>query len=180
MWMAASLAFGQTFGDWLGDQPRREPQYDTIESYRTSAAAFWEIGRAMDAHPGTARVEAIGQSIQQVPIWAFHLGPEPADADHSVLIFANLHALEWIGTDVAVDLLLELMLEEEDVAGAMRLIKESGLTVPPERMLDAAAHDESLYHVVFRYFEARGHSWPPEEIQRFSKLFAVINDKATS
>lgn len=109
MWMAATVANGQTFGDWLGDQPRNEPEYDTIQSYRTSADAFWEIGRAMDAHPDTARAEAIGTSIRDVPIWAFHVGPPPQDANHSVLVFANLHALEWIGTDVAVDLLLELI-----------------------------------------------------------------------
>ena len=104
-----ALASAVTFGDWLGDQPLHENPPDIARSYRFGADALYEIALAMDAHPDVARVESIGESSRGVPIWAFHVGPEPEDAVHSVLIFGNLHALEWMGTEVATELLLELI-----------------------------------------------------------------------
>lgn len=118
LWLAIALADpthdeAPTFGNWLGDQraPRTHPELAT--DYRFVGQAFWDIGVAMDADPDVVTTEVIGWSTEDRPIWAFHIG-DPADHDRSVLVFAGLHALEWIGTEVATDLLLESIAHPPD------------------------------------------------------------------
>lgn len=102
-----SLAAASPLSDWLASERAPEAYPDTASSYRFSVQLFADIDAALQAHPEAAWVEQYGESLHGRPLWAFHLGPE--EADHSTLVFANLHALEWIGSEVATDLLVELI-----------------------------------------------------------------------
>jgi hypothetical protein len=104
MWAALTLV---SFGDWLGDQPVPVELPAEVGEYRFAARALREIAVAMDAHPDVATAEAIGESTLGAPIWAFHVRPPDGEVERSVLVFAGIHALEWISTEVAVDLLIE-------------------------------------------------------------------------
>jgi hypothetical protein len=66
-----------------------------------------EIADAIAAHPGVVEVEPIGTSTTGRPIWAFDVSDPGTVPTRDVLVFAGIHALEWISTEVAVDLLEE-------------------------------------------------------------------------
>lgn len=53
---------------------------------------------------GVGTLHVLGHSVRGRPIWGFHLGPDKEDAPQ-VLIQAQIHAMEWIGTVVAMELL---------------------------------------------------------------------------
>jgi hypothetical protein len=79
------------------------------EGYRYSGDAYRELAAAIAAHPGVVEPEVIGTSLGERPIWAFHVVAPGAVVERDVLVFAGIHALEWISTEVATDLLLELI-----------------------------------------------------------------------
>ena len=118
MWFLCltALAAGSDFPQWLETLPPPDDLPSPAQQYRSASMAFHEIGVAMSEHPGVVRTEVIGESVRGEPLWAFHLGPPASDSTHSVLVFAQLHALEWIGTEVAVDLLLDLIEDPPDIA----------------------------------------------------------------
>lgn len=78
-----------------------------VPGYRFAAEVYREIAARlrMGAHP--VEVERIGTSIQGRPLWAFHAqGAGPTE--RRVLIFGGIHAMEWIATEVALEVLLDL------------------------------------------------------------------------
>lgn len=103
-WIAAALADEPdttAFLTWADRQeaPRTTPE-DT-DGYHFSADLFPKIAAEVRAHPGLIDVELLGHSSGGRPIWAFHVEDGVAPPTRSVLVFANLHAMEWIGTEVA-------------------------------------------------------------------------------
>lgn len=76
--------------------------------YRFAGTFFPQIAEWVAARPGRVRAERIGTSLQGRPIWAFHVQNPGQPVRRKVLVFAGLHAMEWVGTEVAVDLLLML------------------------------------------------------------------------
>lgn len=71
---------------------------------------------ALEPLPASVQVETIGRSHGGLPVLAYHVEPrnEPV---RRVLIVAGIHALEWISTEVALDLLDELVrVQPYDVA----------------------------------------------------------------
>lgn len=74
--------------------------------YRFAQTAYTEIAAQVRAQPHPIAVEQIGVSVQGRPLWAFHIG-DP-QSPRRVLVFAGIHAMEWISTEVALELLLAL------------------------------------------------------------------------
>jgi hypothetical protein len=54
-------------------------------------------------------VERIGTTVNARPIWAFHVQDPAVPVHRKVLVFANIHALEWISAEVAFQLLDDLV-----------------------------------------------------------------------
>ncbi len=77
-------------------------------AYRSGAQVFREAAALVRERPGVVTPEAIGTTLAGAPIWAFHVRAPGREVTQSTLIFANIHALEWISTEVAADLLQEL------------------------------------------------------------------------
>ncbi len=61
------------------------------------------------AHPGLVRVRDIGHTVRDRPIWAFTVNEPGWPITQRVLVFANIHAMEWMSTEVAVAFLEDLV-----------------------------------------------------------------------
>lgn len=77
-------------------------------TYRFAAEVYGPIADLARANPGLISVEQIGTSVQGRPIWAFHLMNPSQPIRERLLVFAGIHALEWISVEVATATLLEL------------------------------------------------------------------------
>jgi hypothetical protein len=105
--LTAAGARAATFASWVGSRPDAPPFDAPGERYTPADALFGQIERAAAQHPGVVTAEAIGHSVSGRPIWAFHVVDPGVKPDRSLVVVANLHALEWIGAEVATALLLE-------------------------------------------------------------------------
>lgn len=97
---------GEGFDAWLPSQPVQAQPPEAADGYRFQAAVFHDIAATMEKHPDRVTAEQIGQSLEGRPIWAFHLDPD-GPVDRKVLVFAGIHALEWISTETATTLLVD-------------------------------------------------------------------------
>lgn len=87
------------FSAWLEHQVVVEhPE----SAYHFGAEIFHEIGDRIEAAPGLITPECIGTSLEGRPIWAFHIQDPAVEPVGSMLVFANIHALEWISSEAAL------------------------------------------------------------------------------
>ena len=84
--------------------------------------ALEHLADAAERRPGVVRAEPIGVSGGGHTLWAVHVAAPDAPVTREVLVVAGLHALEWIGSDVAMALIDEF---------AARPIPGVSLTVVP-------------------------------------------------
>jgi hypothetical protein len=112
-WLAIALADDRADFLAYADAPPQPPAVrpvdelpkDIAESYRTTDRLWRDIAAAVRSNPSVA-VERVGESGQARPIWAFHVHDPRFASERSALVLGGLHALEWIGTEVAADVLL--------------------------------------------------------------------------
>lgn len=82
------------------DLARGYHRREEVDAAGAALAARW---------PGRVRVERVGNTAQGRPILGYRVRDPGAPVGRKLLVFANIHALEWISTEVALALL-------EDVA----------------------------------------------------------------
>lgn len=104
----ASPEDAASFSAWASHVPD-PPTAGVAEDYRFLQDVFGPIADQL----GTTDVERIGHSAAGRPIWAFHVEGE-GPVERTVLVFGGIHALEWMSTEVATDLLLECMASPPD------------------------------------------------------------------
>ena len=102
-------AQARDLADWSDHQLRPTAPIPTAESYRFTGDFFPILAKEAARKPAAVQVEEIGQSVNHRPIWAFHVAEPGVEIEQKVLIFAGIHALEWISTEVAVDTLRALI-----------------------------------------------------------------------
>lgn len=95
-----------TWVDSLGDAPE---QRDVSQGYQFSSELFKDLAMAVRDKPGVVQAEKIGVSTRDRPIIAFHISDPTTPVTRKVLIFAGIHALEWVSTEVAVHFFHELV-----------------------------------------------------------------------
>ena len=95
------------FLTWASRQEAPEVHPAAADGYAFASELFPRVAEAVRHKPGVVSVELLGHSGGGRPIWGFHVEDPATPVTRSVLVFANLHALEWIGTEVAVTLLLD-------------------------------------------------------------------------
>lgn len=88
--------------DALDPSPLALPR--ALGPYRGYHAVMRELHA--QAGRGAVRARALGSSALGLPLFAFDVGPE--DAPRASVVIAGLHAMEWIGVEVAVRLLARL------------------------------------------------------------------------
>lgn len=98
----------ETFLRWASRLDAPSPHPAPATGYRFAAQHFQEIATWVARAPAVVAPERIGTSTDGRPIWAFHVTDPGRPPERDVLIFANVHALEWLGTEVVTDLLVEL------------------------------------------------------------------------
>lgn len=135
----------------------------------------------MRERPGVVDVELLDHTPAGRPIWAFHIQDPATPATRSVLVFANIHALEWISSEVAVDVLLwevehpepgvritvipvlnpdgRVKVEDDLVAGRDAYRRGNGKNVDLNRDFPVNAEPRAIWrHVIPGYY---GHSDDP-------------------
>jgi len=109
LFLLITAAQARDFGTWSQHQVRAEPVPQISEGYRFTGAFFSTLADEAARKPAAVQIEEIGESVGHRPIWAFHVAEPGVEVRQKVLIFAGIHALEWISTEVAVDALRELI-----------------------------------------------------------------------
>ena len=91
------------------DLVARHPPSDHPEpAYRFQAEVYAELAPYVRDRPGVMQVERTGTTVENRPIWAFHITHPTTPPDHTVLVSASIHALEWVGAEVATELAVRL------------------------------------------------------------------------
>lgn len=106
---ALALAGEPALETWARALPNPEPVPGHAAGYRYSGAIFGQIAEWVRERPGVIEPEHIGTSAGGRPLWAFHVTEPGVPVGDQVLVLAGIHALEWISTEVAFDLLGELV-----------------------------------------------------------------------
>ena len=88
---------------------RRLPNTASPESYRFANELHRDLGPLVRDRPGVIRPFVIGRSVEKRPIWAFRVSRPNIEIHSKVLVFAGIHALEWISTEAATSFLEELV-----------------------------------------------------------------------
>lgn len=137
--------------DWVARMPDPDPVPAMAEGYRFAGPALRQLAARVRERPGVVQLERLGTSAGERPIWAFHVADPTVEVTEEVLVIGGIHALEWIGSEVALDLLDELI--DHPPAGTR-------VTVIPWLNPDGRAHVESdLRHdrlTTYRRGNARG------------------------
>lgn len=87
------------FEAWVAGQPA-PIEVPRATGYGLTRDHARHLRDALQPHPDV-QVERIGTTHNQAPIWAFHV-PATSHETRDVLVFAGIHAMEWISTEVAV------------------------------------------------------------------------------
>jgi hypothetical protein len=89
---------------WVDGLEHREP----VGGYRTVDGFHREIKALVVGRPGVLRPFVLGHSVQRRPIWGFRISAPGTEIHTKVLVFAGIHALEWISTEAATALLMDI------------------------------------------------------------------------
>jgi len=84
-----------------GPAPRPEPAYHRYGEVLAALAV------PAAARPGRVRPFVVGHTLEKRPIWGFVLRDPARPLATRMLVFANLHAVEWIGTEAALAFALD-------------------------------------------------------------------------
>ncbi len=86
-------------------------------------------------------------------------------------------ALDMLRRLQKFDVIVDILLTRGEVLSALRFLesldKKHLPSLDAKRFLDASIEKPMTFFTVFRFFEARGYSAPPEYVQKFSKHFAI-------
>lgn len=89
----------QRYQSWVARQS--EPEHN--EAYRFVPALHQSIAPLARNRPGVIQPMLIGRSVERRPIWGFRIRRPGQPVHTKVLVFAGIHALEWITSETAVE-----------------------------------------------------------------------------
>lgn len=93
---------------YLKWQRRLEQVAHPEPAYHFLADVHADIAPLVEAMPERITPFRIGDSVEGRPIWAFRIREHSAPVERRLLVFANIHALEWITTEIAVAFVQDL------------------------------------------------------------------------
>lgn len=98
--------------DRLGYQrwaARQEVAAHPEPHWRTIAELHAQIAPLTIERPGVVEPVSLGLTVNNEPIWAFHVhDPASGPPKKKLLVFGQLHPIEWIGAEVATQFLWEI------------------------------------------------------------------------
>lgn len=87
----------------------RLPHQQSPEAYRFVSKLHRDLSPWVRDRPGVIQPFVIGRSVEKRPIWAFRIARPATEIHTKVLVFAGIHALEWISTETATSFIEELV-----------------------------------------------------------------------
>lgn len=108
MWtlLCAFALASTTYSRWVAElpvEPHPEPAYHYASDLHRAIAPL------VEARPGIVRPFEVGRTVEHRPIWGFRVSNPGRPITRKVLVFAQIHALEWIPTEVAVAFLGDIV-----------------------------------------------------------------------
>ncbi|MFZ5481543.1 MAG: M14 family metallopeptidase [Myxococcota bacterium] len=98
LWFAASaLAL-----DYLTWAKKLEPVEHPEPAYHFAAELHREIAAVVADRPGVVRPFVVGHSLDERIIWGFRVGDPGEPPTKKLLVFAQIHSLEWVPSEVAL------------------------------------------------------------------------------
>ncbi len=94
---------------WAASHPGPGIVPDGARGYSFLGDRLATLAVEAERRPAAVRVESIGETTWGEPIWAFHVTEPGVPVEDEVLVFAGIHALEWISVEVALAFLDELV-----------------------------------------------------------------------
>ncbi len=109
---AALAAPVDDYLSWAEALAAEHPEPLPMAPYRSVAQLHGAIAPLVEARPDRVQPVLIGQTVEELPIWGFrvrsHAGGDGwAEEPRKVLVFAGIHPMEWISTEVATAWLTE-------------------------------------------------------------------------
>lgn len=74
----------------------------TAEPYALRAEVLGRTLELVQRYPGRVMPERLGRTVQGRSIWGFRVRDPSVPVQRTMLVFASIHALEWISTEVAL------------------------------------------------------------------------------
>ena len=84
------------FSVWANRKAAPAPHPERAADYRFAAQHFQEIDRLIADHPEMITPFVVGHSLERRPIWGFRIARPGEVSRRKILVFSQLHALEWI------------------------------------------------------------------------------------
>ncbi|MSQ01485.1 MAG: hypothetical protein EXR71_06285 [Myxococcales bacterium] len=112
----ACTAEGRAYQDYVEEARAASTQDHPEPAYLFAAEAHQQLAMMSGERPGVVQPFRIGASGADRPIWALRLVDPAVPPRGSLLVLANIHALEWVPTEVAVAFALDFA--RSPVAGA--------------------------------------------------------------
>jgi hypothetical protein len=78
------------------------------EHYRFRQEIYVQLAELARERPGVVEPFRVGETVEHRPIWGFRVRAPGDEPKVKVLVFAGIHALEWISSEVATTFLLEM------------------------------------------------------------------------
>ncbi|NOY27080.1 MAG: hypothetical protein GXP62_14520 [Oligoflexia bacterium] len=81
---------------------------DRAEPYHLRSELLAETMALVQRYPGRVHPERVGRTSQGRSIWGYRVSDPGTPTTRKFLVFANIHALEWISTEVALAFLEDI------------------------------------------------------------------------
>ena len=110
IWTAAALAYSpenpdtQAFLSFAAEFKAEKPLPARADGYASTGELWGQVASLVKEYPELIRPEHLGSSVENRPLWALHLGA-PGQSERRVMVVAQLHALEWVGAQAALELI---------------------------------------------------------------------------
>lgn len=92
------FAMAVDFATWQAAHP---PSPHPEAGYHFAADVAAELAPLVAERPGVVQAFEVGRSVEDRPIWGFRVHDPARPVERRLLVFANIHALEWVPTEVA-------------------------------------------------------------------------------
>lgn len=95
---AFGIAFGSAYAGGLGAGGAEIPE----PNYHRADEVLAEMALVVDNHPTVATQFSIGTSVEGRKIYAWRMSDPAVPVVGKMLVFGNIHAMEWVPTEVAL------------------------------------------------------------------------------
>jgi hypothetical protein len=103
-----AVAFGLDYAAWTAELVEvSHPEPD----YHFAAELHRELAPLTVERPGVVRPFVVGETRNGAPIWGFRVSDPSDTPKQKLLVFANIHALEWVPSEIALVFLEEIALD---------------------------------------------------------------------